>query len=88
MLAWILPVLALLNLWTFLQFRRDKLFAIDGARRIPEADLLMLALLGGTAGAFAGRKVFRHKTRKEPFSTYLQIIATLQIGAIIGFFVI
>ncbi|MEP9361275.1 DUF1294 domain-containing protein [Sphingomonas sp. KR3-1] len=83
-LAWIVFV----NLWTVLRFRQDKRRAIAGARRVPEADLLWLALLGGSPGAFAARRLFRHKTRKQPFSTYLMLIAAIQAGAAIGWFVI
>lgn len=83
----ILPVaLALLaiNAWTILRFWQDKSRAIAGLRRIPEADLLGLALIGGTPGAFLARQLFRHKTRKQPFSTWLMLIAVVQAGAIIG----
>ncbi|GMM93644.1 DUF1294 domain-containing protein [Qipengyuania sp. MTN3-11] len=55
-----------------------------GKRRTSEADLLALALLGGTPGAYAGRKLFRHKTRKQPFSSQLHTIAILQIAALAG----
>ena len=72
------------NCWTFLRFWQDKQRARAGDRRIPEADLLVLALIGGSPAAFLARHLFRHKTRKEPFSTQLQVIAALQLGAIIG----
>lgn len=76
-LCWIV----LVNAWTFLRFWQDKGYARAGDRRIPEADLLGLALIGGSPGAFAARHLFRHKTRKEPFSTQLMLIAAIQIGA-------
>jgi uncharacterized membrane protein YsdA (DUF1294 family) len=79
-------VLALLavNGWTMLRFWQDKQRAIAGDRRIPEADLLSLALFGGSPGALIARRWFRHKTRKEPFSTQLLLIAMVQAGAVIG----
>lgn len=80
-----LAALALLNCWTVLRFWQDKQRAIAGERRIPEADLLGLALIGGSPGALLARRWFRHKTRKEPFSTWLLLIAALQLGAVIGF---
>lgn len=64
-----------------MRFWQDKRCAIAGDRRIPEADLLTLALMGGSPGAFAARRLFRHKTRKEPFSTQLILIAAAQLGA-------
>lgn len=66
-----------------LRFWQDKRRAIERARRIPESDLLMLAVIGGSPGAFAARHLFRHKTRKEPFSTRLMVIAAMQAGVAI-----
>jgi uncharacterized membrane protein YsdA (DUF1294 family) len=74
-----------INLWTILRFWQDKQRAMAGERRISEGDLLGLALIGGSPGALLARRLFRHKTRKEPFSTQLLVIVVLQIGALIGF---
>jgi uncharacterized membrane protein YsdA (DUF1294 family) len=88
----ILPILVTwligLNVWTVLRFWQDKSRARNGERRIPEADLLTLAVMGGTPGALLARRLFRHKTQKEPFSTMLLVIAVLQLGALIGFAVL
>jgi len=62
------PALLVVNLWTILRFWQDKQSAIAGERRIPESDLLGLALMGGSPGALLARQLFRHKTHKEPFS--------------------
>jgi len=78
------PALAALNLFTMLRFRQDKQRAIAGERRIPEADLLGLALIGGSPGALTARWLYRHKTRKQPFSTLLFLIAAIQAGILIG----
>ena len=78
------PLLVALNLFTALRFWQDKQRAIAGLRRIPEADLLGLAIFGGSPGALAARWVFRHKTRKQPFSTWLFLIAAIQAGIVIG----
>ncbi len=77
-------VLLLINAATMLAFAVDKRRAIHGRRRIPEADLLGLALIGGSPGALLARRLFRHKTRKEPFSTRLIVIAMLHAGALAG----
>jgi uncharacterized membrane protein YsdA (DUF1294 family) len=53
-------------------------------RRIPEGELLLLAALGGTPGAYAARHIFRHKTRKQPFSTRLRAIAALQLAGLVA----
>jgi uncharacterized membrane protein YsdA (DUF1294 family) len=82
-LAILLALLAL-NGWTILLFWMDKQRARAGAWRISESSLLGLAFLGGTPGAFLARRMFRHKTRKEPFSTHLLVIAMLQAGTAAG----
>lgn len=74
----------IVNGWTVLRFWQDKRRAVAGERRIAEADLLALALIGGSPGALLARRWFRHKTRKEPFSTRLWLIVALQAGALIG----
>lgn len=80
--------LLLVNLWTILRFGQDKRRARAGERRIPEAHLLGLALAGGSPGAFFARRVFRHKTRKQPFSRRLRMIAMLQGVIAAGWFVV
>lgn len=80
--------LLLINLITVLRFRADKRAAINGTWRVPESSLLGLAVLGGTPGAFLARRLFRHKTRKEPFTTILQVIAVMQVGGIAGWMLI
>jgi len=87
MLVWILVALVAVNLLTMWQFADDKARAVAGARRVPEADLLFLAAIGGTPAAFIARHVWRHKTRKQPFSTLLWLIATVQVGLAIGWLV-
>lgn len=84
LLPFALPGLILINLWTILRFWQDKQRAKAGDRRIAEADLLGLALIGGSPGALLARHFFRHKTRKEPFSTQLLVIVAIQIGTAIG----
>ena len=49
--------------------------------------MLLFAFLGGTLGAYAGRSLFRHKTRKQPFNSHLFQIAVVQmlaLGGLIG----
>ena len=76
-----------INLVAFAAFGLDKAKARRGQFRIAESTLLLFAFLGGTLGAYAGRRVFRHKTRKQPFNSHLFQIAVLQmlaLGGLIG----
>lgn len=73
--------LLLINLHTFTAFWFDKRAALRGSWRTPESNLLTAAFLGGSPGAFLARRVFRHKTRKQPFVGQLKTIAFLQIVA-------
>lgn len=75
------------NFATFAAFGVDKAKAESGARRISEAALLQWAFFGGTPAAYAARHLFRHKTRKQPFSSNLHMIAVLQIAALAGLLV-
>jgi uncharacterized membrane protein YsdA (DUF1294 family) len=61
----------------FLMFRIDKDRAIQGEWRVSESTLLILAFIGGWFGAKAAQPRFRHKTRKEPFRTFLNLIPAL-----------
>ena len=73
-----LGLFALVNLWTFMLFGFDKIRAARGSSRVSEGVLLAWAFLGGTIGAYAGRALFRHKTRKQPFSSHPHQTAILQ----------
>ena len=57
--------------------------AKSGAWRIPEDNLLLIALLGGSVGIFLGIKAFRHKTRHIKFSVGVPSIFLLQIVVIL-----
>lgn len=80
----IVTALIAMNFLAFAAFGLDKARAEAGAWRISEAALLNLAFWGGTLGAFAGRALFRHKTRKQPFSSHLHLIAAIQLVAGVG----
>jgi uncharacterized membrane protein YsdA (DUF1294 family) len=73
-----------MNFIAFAAFGIDKALAENGRRRIRESTLLMFAFLGGMPGAYAGRALFRHKTRKQPFSDNLHAIAVIQCLALAG----
>ncbi|MDL0433995.1 DUF1294 domain-containing protein, partial [Marinobacter sp. TBZ242] len=63
----LLAAYALLNMITFAMYGIDKAAAGKGRRRTPEATLLFAGLIGGWPGALVAQRLFRHKTRKQPF---------------------
>ena len=70
----------------FAMYGIDKRQARRGAWRVPEAVLHGLALIGGVAGAWAGRYVFHHKTRRPEFT--LVLIAATGLWAIVAWVVL
>ena len=69
-------IFLLLNVVSFFLFGIDKFLSRRGMRRISEKRLLMSAWAGGSIGAIAGQKLFRHKTEK--FRTILWVILATQ----------
>ncbi len=61
----------------FMLYGADKAAAEQGRWRTSESTLHTIALLGGWPGALVARRVFRHKTTKQPFRTifWLTVIA-------------
>jgi len=76
------------NLVGFALFGWDKSCASRGSWRVPERRLLMLAALGGAPAMLLGRSLLRHKTRKQPFRTYLNTIICIQALVAIGLLVV
>ena len=60
----------------------DKLKAILGAWRIPEAVLLFFSIFGGGVGGALGMLLFRHKTRHWYFAVINALGVILQLGVI------
>ena len=73
----------IINIIGFIIMGLDKMKAKSGAWRIPEDNLLLIALLGGSVGIFLGIKIFRHKTRHIKFSVGVPFIFLLQIAVIL-----
>ncbi|MGH1415038.1 MAG: DUF1294 domain-containing protein [Pelagimonas sp.] len=80
--TWGLPALiygCVINVAAFLAFWVDKRRAKTHEWRIPEKTLLGLAVAGGSPGAKLAQIRLRHKTRKQPFATLLNLIIGLQL---------
>ncbi|MEI6394521.1 MAG: DUF1294 domain-containing protein [Verrucomicrobiota bacterium] len=73
------------NLATMLCYGYDKLRARAGMERVPELALHLLAVGGGTPGAFAGQLLFRHKTRDVRFRVIFFAIAAVQVVVLLAF---
>lgn len=72
--------LATLNIATFLTYGLDKWKAKRGRWRIRESALLLLAVLGGSIGAWVGMRVWHHKTMHKKFRYGIPAILLLQIA--------
>lgn len=68
-----------INISAFLIYGLDKFKAQRQLWRIPEITLLLVALLGGSLGAWLGMKVWRHKSKHLLFSLGLPLILALQL---------
>lgn len=66
------------NLIAFGLFWFDKEQARAGGWRISERSLLLAVAYGGL-GAWMGQHILRHKTRKQPFATWLGLIFSLYV---------
>lgn len=73
--AWLLAV----NGTAFGYYAVDKARARRAARRVPEVVLHGLALAGGSLGAYASMRLFRHKTVKGSFRVVFWLIVAAQV---------
>jgi uncharacterized membrane protein YsdA (DUF1294 family) len=74
--SWLVAV----SLATFIAYGYDKAQAKRGGVRVPENILHALAIVGGFPGGWAGRIVFRHKTRKPVFTVILALSTVAYLG--------
>lgn len=75
-----------INIITIFAYGADKIFASAHAWRVRERTLLLLALIGGSAGALFGMNLFRHKTRKISFQVLFAVILLIQVAFLIFIF--
>jgi uncharacterized membrane protein YsdA (DUF1294 family) len=66
-LTFVIAYVVALGLITFLTYGYDKRQARHAGRRVPEAALMLLSVLGGALGGWAGMLVWRHKTQHTRF---------------------
>lgn len=82
MVIYLLNYLVIINIIAFIVYGIDKLKAKKGKWRITEATLLLLAIIGGSIGAWCGVKVWHHKTLHKKFRYGIPLIIVIQIAMI------
>ena len=75
----VLIYLAAMNVVAFFLYGIDKYKAKHAMRRISEATLIWLSLLGGSIGAWLGMKLWHHKTQHNKFKYGLPLILLLHL---------
>lgn len=73
------------NAVAFVVYGVDKYKAQKAKWRIRESTLLLLAAIGGSAGAWLGMKIWRHKTRHAKFRYGVPAILLIQLAGVLCF---
>jgi uncharacterized membrane protein YsdA (DUF1294 family) len=80
--AWLFSV----NMTSFFYYWYDKMRAQEQSRRVPEVVLHGLSVVGGSFGAYAAMRLFRHKTIKGEFRLVFWTVVVVQlllVGAVL-----
>ena len=72
-----------INAVAFIMYGIDKYKAQKDKWRISETTLLLLAILGGSIGAWMGMKVWHHKTMHKKFKYGIPAILLIQIALMV-----
>lgn len=83
MIKYCLYYLLFINIITFMMYGIDKLKAKKGKWRISEATLLLMAVIGGSTGAWAGMRIWHHKTLHKKFRYGIPTIIIMQIALVV-----
>ena len=76
----ILGYLLAVNITSFLLYGIDKYKAKKGRWRISEATLLLMAVIGGSIGAWVGMRIWHHKTMHKMFKYGIPVIIIFQVA--------
>ena len=71
-----------INIVSFFLYGIDKYKAKKNKWRISEATLLMIAVIGGSIGAWAGMRFWHHKTMHKKFKYGIPLIIIMQIALV------
>ena len=69
-----------INIATFFLYGIDKYKAKKGRWRISEATLLLMAVIGGSIGAWVGMRIWHHKTIHKMFKYGIPVIIIFQVA--------
>lgn len=84
----ILLYLLIINAAGFVLMLADKHKARKNLWRIPEAALMTVAALGGSAGSLMGMYTVRHKTRHPKFTLGIPLILAVQVVLALWLFIL
>ena len=76
----ILGYLLAVNITSFFLYGIDKYKAKKGKWRISETTLLLMAVIGGSIGAWEGMRIWHHKTMHKKFKYGIPIIIIMQVA--------
>ena len=76
----ILGYLLAVNITSFLLYGIDKYKAKKGRWRISEATMLLMAVIGGSIGAWVGMRIWHHKTMHKKFKYGIPVIIIFQVA--------
>ncbi len=71
------------NIVSFFLYGIDKYKAKKVRWRISEATLLMMAVIGGSIGAWIGMRLWHHKTMHKKFKYGIPVIIILQVALMV-----
>lgn len=86
-LLYFIIYLCIMNLLGIFVMYEDKRRAKKHAWRIPENNLFLVSLLGGSIGTWCGMYLFHHKTKHWYFVIGMPFILILQIALLMKFFI-
>ncbi len=81
---WVAAVYAGASVLTFIVYAVDKSAAAADSRRVPEATLLALGLVGGWPGAIVAQQVLRHKSSKASFRSAFWGTVVVNVAAFLA----
>ena len=71
-----------INIVSFFLYGIDKYKAKKNKWRISEATLLMIAVIGGSIGAWVSMRLWHHKTMHKKFKYGIPLIIIMQIALV------